>query len=62
MATDQAYITETIAQIAALEAKAVAQAILEERGDGDELTSHRSEEVGVSTQARWTFTSIQLHK
>ena len=44
MATNQAYIKETIAQIAA---KAVVQAILAERGDGVELTRHRSEEVGT---------------
>ena len=38
MATDQAYITKTIAKITAVTAKAVVQAILAERGDGDDLT------------------------
>ena len=35
MATDQAYITETIAQLAAVVVKAVVQATLAERGDGE---------------------------
>ena len=47
MATDQAYINETIAQIAAVAAKVVVQAILAERGDGDEFTRHRSEDTGM---------------
>ena len=47
MATNQAHITETIAKIAAVAAKAVVQAIVAERGDGDDLTRHRSEEVGM---------------
>ena len=38
MATHQAYINQTIAQIAAVAAKAAVQTILAERGDGDELT------------------------
>ena len=46
MATNQAYINETIAQIAAVTVKAVVQAILVER-DGEELIRHRSEEAGV---------------
>ena len=47
MATDQAYITETIAQIAAVVVKAVVQATSAERGDGDECTRHRDEDAGV---------------
>ena len=47
MATSEEYINETIAQIATVAAKAVEQAILAERGDGDELTRHGSEEAGV---------------
>ena len=47
MVTGQAYINGTTAQIAAVAAKAVVQAILAERGDADELTRHRSEEAGM---------------
>ena len=47
MATEQAYINETIGQIAAVAVKAPVQAILAERGDEDELTRHRSEEAGM---------------
>ena len=47
MATSPACITETIAQIAVVAAKAVVQAMLAERGDGDELTRCRSEEAGM---------------
>ena len=45
MGTNQTYITETIAQMAAVAAKAVVQAMLAERGD--EPTRHRSEEAGM---------------
>ena len=47
MTHDQAYINETIAQIAAVAAKAVVQAILAKRGDGDEVTRKKSEETGM---------------
>ena len=46
MVTDQAYRNKTIAQTAAVAAKAVVQAILAQR-DGDELTRHRSEEAAM---------------
>ena len=50
MATDQAYITETLAQIASVAVKAVVQEILAERGDGDEFSRHRSEEAGMRSK------------
>ena len=50
MATNQACRNETIAHIASVAAKAVVQAMLAERGDGDELTRCRSEEAGMRTK------------
>ena len=47
MAMNQDYINETIAQIAMVAAKAVVQALLAERGDGDELTRCRGDKTGV---------------
>ena len=47
MPTGQTYINDIIAQTAAVASKVVVQAILAERGDGDVLTRHRSEEEYV---------------
>ena len=47
MAMNQEYINETVAQTAAVAAKAVVQAILAERRDGDECTMCRGDETGV---------------
>ena len=47
MAINQAHITETIAQIAIVAVKVMVQTILAERGDGGELTRHKSEEAGM---------------
>ena len=47
MAMNQEYINETIAQIAMVATKAAVQAILAERGDGDELTRNRGDTTGV---------------
>ena len=47
MTINQEYINETIAQIATVAAKAVVQAILMERVDGDELTGHRGDEASM---------------
>ena len=62
MATNQAYITEIIAQIAAVAAKAVVQAILAERGDGDELTRHRSEKEGLGPKLGRPLPTFKLTK
>ena len=47
MAINQEYINETIAQIATVAGKAVVQAILAERRDGDEHTRCRGDKAGV---------------
>ena len=61
MAINPEYINETIAHIAAVEAKAVVQAILVEREDGDEVTRYRGDKAGFNTQARQTLTRIHIH-
>ena len=62
MATDQTYITETIAQIADVAVKEVVQAILAERGHGDELTMCRGDKAGMRSKLgrlsqSYTFTN-----
>ena len=47
MATNQELTNEIIAQIAAVAAKAVVQAILKERRDEDEITRCRGDTTGV---------------
>ena len=44
---NQEYINKTIAQIAMVAAKATVQAILAERGDGDEPTRCRGDKTGL---------------
>ena len=47
MAVIQEYISKTKAQITNVAAKAVVQAILVKRGDGDALTRCKGNEIGV---------------
>ena len=52
MATNQKFTNEIIAQIAAVAAKTVGQAILKERRDPDKITRCRGYITGVEMQAR----------